>query len=698
LEEQKKTDSYSPSVIERTEPPVPSPPPANPAALPGTSTRFPQIEGYQFIEVLGRGGVGTVYKAKQILTGRYVAIKVLTSNLLDRSAHVRLQQEARVLCKLDHPNVVTIHDFGLTPEGFPFLIMQYISGSTLQDLIKLNGPLPWDAAVQMFVQICDALEQAHLQGVVHRDLKPSNVMVLKPGERDSQIKVLDFGIAKVRTDAQASLHLTATGEVFGSPLYMSPEQCSGEKTDNRTDIYSLGCLMYETLVGRPPHTGDNPYTLIMKHLNEKPLTLAQLDANLHLPNGLEAVIFRALEKNPDHRFQSMVELRAALTGLTDKRLLRRLHTAANLAKPRSITIDKRAIGAAAALTIALVSVALIRPHIASNSNVHSTSAAVKPEKAVAKGNTESKVSTAVKTGEASAEKAKATEKLEAQIAAALPVSNEDIAKAIDSAAILPDDVPVNVSRKQDDVTINTNRIQKTESDLKAAAILIASTVVKADHKVASVRVVFHYPEKPSAYDEVAFNREQLRHLAAGDLNSQRFLYSIKVLVSQSAKAIESKPLAGSQVPQEAAGTPAPDNRSASLPPAQTPERTPWRSPPPLTANGQKLQKYFPYQNPRYLDDLGQTFAVNKIPLPGDSPIFLDRRVRLAIHILSMKRRGLDVTAAENAYLTEEDAIQRGDYQDAMRRVFEEESALNLPPIHPKQRNAPTLLKDELRSL
>jgi eukaryotic-like serine/threonine-protein kinase len=204
---------------------------------------------WEILSLIGTGAMGAVYKAKHNTIGRIMAVKTLgAANREDERSVQRFQQEARAMSVLTHPHLIQIADFGTMEDGTPYLVMEYLEGISLQDYVRKNGPMPVELALPVFSQIADALEHAHSKGVIHRDLKPSNVMLT--GEKHDFAKVLDLGIAKGEDD----LHLTATGEVFGSPLYMSPEQCMGQPVDARSDVYSLGCLMYETLAARPPRT------------------------------------------------------------------------------------------------------------------------------------------------------------------------------------------------------------------------------------------------------------------------------------------------------------------------------------------------------------------------------------------------------------------------------------------------------------
>lgn len=266
---------------------------------------------YQILELVGRGSMGVVYKARHELMGRVVAIKMLRSVLqLDERSIKRFEREARAASRLDHPNVIIVHDFGLTENRQPYLVMDFASGNTLYTVQKRERILRPDRAVHIFTQVCDALHHAHVQGVVHRDLKPSNIMVMQRDDDPNFVKVFDLGIAKIAwaESEHEQEALTATGEVCGSPVYLSPEQCTHSPVDHRTDIYSLGVVMYELLTGVPPLMGETVYDTIYLHVHEPPPRFNEV-CDLPIPPRLEQIVMKALSKDPGDRQQSMQELR-----------------------------------------------------------------------------------------------------------------------------------------------------------------------------------------------------------------------------------------------------------------------------------------------------------------------------------------------------------------------------------------------------
>jgi serine/threonine-protein kinase len=269
---------------------------------------------YQIISVIGHGGMGVVYKARHELMDRIVAIKMLKPQLImDAQSAQRFQQEAKAASRLSHANVITLFDFGMTATGQPYLVMDYLPGTSLADLIKQEGRVGVERFLRICAQVCDALDHAHRHGIIHRDLKPGNIMLtVREGEPDF-VKVVDFGVAKILPFAgEDSQSVTQSGEVFGSPVYMSPEQCVGEPLDVRSDVYSMGVVMYEMLTGRVPLRGKDIIQTIMMHKCDMPPRFSQVRPDLNLPERLETVVFNALQKDPAQRHQTMAELKEDL--------------------------------------------------------------------------------------------------------------------------------------------------------------------------------------------------------------------------------------------------------------------------------------------------------------------------------------------------------------------------------------------------
>lgn len=276
--------------------------------LSGTLYQRDEILGgrYRVISLLGRGGMGVVYRVEQIFLGKELALKTIDRQLMSDITMRRFQAEARAAFAVDHPNIVAVHDFGLFEDQTPFLVMEIVDGETLADRLK-RGPLTVHEATDVFVQVCFGLAHAHQNGVVHRDIKPGNIMLVDtPEALGTGVKILDFGIAKLAHREGGEIQaLTRTGEIFGSPLYMSPEQCLGAKVDHRADIYSLGCVIFESMTGKPPFIGENAIATMMLHQSAPIPTLNEACPLRNFPPELERLVALMLAKDPDERYQSL---------------------------------------------------------------------------------------------------------------------------------------------------------------------------------------------------------------------------------------------------------------------------------------------------------------------------------------------------------------------------------------------------------
>ena len=271
----------------------------------------------------GRGGVGRVYKAKHLHMNRTVAIKVLLPHLAQDRRVVRLfKDEARAASALIHPNTVTIYDYGETKEGQPFLVMDYIEGKSLDEILRHEPYLELDRFIAIFGQVCDVLAAAHAKDIIHCDLKPSNVVLLPCEGGPETVKLVDFGLAKILPPRHSGVQMQLTDgfDVAGSPPYMSPEQCCGKKLDARSDLYSLGCVMYEALTGVQAMYGTTPMECMSKHIQEMPQTFAQALPDRKIPAELEAIVFKLLAKAPDARYQTALEVKSVLMNVLAKEL------------------------------------------------------------------------------------------------------------------------------------------------------------------------------------------------------------------------------------------------------------------------------------------------------------------------------------------------------------------------------------------
>jgi serine/threonine-protein kinase len=256
---------------------------------------------YEVHGELGRGGMARVYRATDTVLGRPVAVKVLSTQYADDANFVtRFRREAQAAARLNHPNLVQVYDTG-SDDGVHYIVMEYVDAKTVADLLSGGRIMP-DRAVELAEVVCDALTVAHAHGVIHRDVKPANIMVTRNG----QVKVTDFGIARMTSNETVA----QTAAVLGTASYLSPEQAQGGPIDLRSDLYSLGCVLYEMLTGRPPFSADNPVAVASKHVLEQATPPSRL--NPDVTPQLDAVVMRALSKNPDNRYQDAEEMRADL--------------------------------------------------------------------------------------------------------------------------------------------------------------------------------------------------------------------------------------------------------------------------------------------------------------------------------------------------------------------------------------------------
>jgi serine/threonine-protein kinase len=281
--------------------PLPGPLPFSPSDI--------IADRYQIVEFISRGNMGLVYKAKDLELKRTVAIKLLSPDKpLDFVSKKRFEREAIVIASLNHPNIVTLYNSGILKNGMLYLDMEYIEGQTLADLLRTNHRLDFHTALPIFMQICEGLEHAHNADIIHRDLKPSNIMLVDKRRGKYTAKVIDFSIAKFTKPKPDQKTITRPGDIFGSPLYMSPEQCQAKVIDQRSDIYSLGCIMYETLCGEPPLVGNDAMATIYMHVHSWPTPMSEIITKPKLPSYLEAIIVKTLQKEPEKRFESVREL------------------------------------------------------------------------------------------------------------------------------------------------------------------------------------------------------------------------------------------------------------------------------------------------------------------------------------------------------------------------------------------------------
>ena len=267
---------------------------------------------YTIVRELGAGGMGKVYEAQHARIGRRVAIKFLLPELASHPDITRrFENEARAAGSLEHENIAAVHDFGHSADGACYLVMDFLTGEDCEKLLNREGPLPVARVVDIIIQVCRGLDVAHRADIIHRDLKPANLFVTKRADRSELVKVLDFGIAKLRKNEAQSATATATGQAMGTPYYMSPEQARGDKTvDQRTDVYALGVILYELLSAQRPHEGESYLEIIYSILHKEP---TPLDARRQgLPRGFVEVVRKAMSVDLAKRYASVAELGEAL--------------------------------------------------------------------------------------------------------------------------------------------------------------------------------------------------------------------------------------------------------------------------------------------------------------------------------------------------------------------------------------------------
>ena len=283
---------------------------------------------YELGEIIGFGGMSEVHLARDLRLHRDVAVKVLRADLArNPSFYLRFRREAQNAAALNHPAIVAVYDTGeaATPSGpLPYIVMEYVDGVTLRDIVRNDGPMPPRRALEVIADACQALNFSHQHGIIHRDVKPANIMISDAGA----VKVMDFGIARALADT--GNRVTQTAAVIGTAQYLSPEQARGESVDARSDVYSLGCVLYEMLTGDAPFVGDSPVAVAYQHVREDPIPPSQKRAGISAE--LDAVVLKALTKNPDNRYQSAAEMRADLV---------RVHSGEKPEAPKVLTHAER---------------------------------------------------------------------------------------------------------------------------------------------------------------------------------------------------------------------------------------------------------------------------------------------------------------------------------------------------------------------
>lgn len=263
-------------------------------------------DNYVIIELLGVGGMGYVYKVRHLILEKVYAMKTISGEQISEIAWRRLQVEAQAIARISHPNIVGIHNLGIHQGKIPYYVMDYLKGRNLAEILKQRRYLSLEQSLPLFIEICNGLGFAHKKGIVHRDIKPGNIVILdEPDFSGARVKIVDFGIAKLAgTIDPVNQKLTTIGEVFGSPLYMSPEQCEGKRIDARSDIYSLGCTFFEVLTGDVPFHGENPVATMLMHNQVEPPSLYEA-SGLDFPESMEHLVATMLAKAPMNRYPNL---------------------------------------------------------------------------------------------------------------------------------------------------------------------------------------------------------------------------------------------------------------------------------------------------------------------------------------------------------------------------------------------------------
>lgn len=266
---------------------------------------------FEIVSRIGAGGMGVVYKARQLGMDRWVAVKLLLKELAhDDKVVKRFKVEALAASRLTHPNTIRIYDFGQTEDANLYIAMEFLEGQSLERALRRGGPMPARRVLHILKQIAASLSEAHSKGIVHRDLKPDNIFLTTVDGDQDFVKVLDFGVAKLREADRRQGTLTQAGVIFGTPRYMAPEQCRSLSVDHRADLYALGVIAYEALTSVPPFDAESPLAILIQHVQESPKPLAAVRPDVEVPQEVEAFVMRCLEKSPERRFHDAAQLQA----------------------------------------------------------------------------------------------------------------------------------------------------------------------------------------------------------------------------------------------------------------------------------------------------------------------------------------------------------------------------------------------------
>jgi serine/threonine-protein kinase len=360
----------------------------NPSDNPGAALVASFVAGtllanqYEIVRRLGMGGMGAVYKCMDKMTGRLVAVKVLKpEHAANTKIMQRFQREAQAIANLEHPNLVKLYSFHLN-DSLPLIVMEYVDGKPLDQILEQNGAMSIERSLKLAMQICDALSYVHMSGVIHRDLKPSNIIIKKSLTGEDIAKVVDFGIAKIK-DVQTTT--TSTGEIFGSPSYMSPEQAVGKEAGEAADQYALGCVLFECLTGLKPFISENVLAVMLQHIRDVPPTLKVGSLGKDFPPELEAIVKRMLEKDPEDRFSSIAAVRDALSGKKIEPAIHRLTNSNSRIVVGNPFLFGTLVSATTLLVVALVGIGwnyFQKSHPLSTQEAHLEQQAIKAEQSL----------------------------------------------------------------------------------------------------------------------------------------------------------------------------------------------------------------------------------------------------------------------------------------------------------------------------
>ncbi|HMP50959.1 MAG TPA: serine/threonine-protein kinase, partial [Candidatus Melainabacteria bacterium] len=270
---------------------------------------------YKILEELGKGKTSTVYLVEHLFLNKQLAVKLFKDKYWENQIRfTRAQREAMTCAAIDHKNVVKVFDFGVTEDGAPYIVQEYISGTNLKSLVEKSGPLPLDRALPIFKQIARGLNCLHDNQVLHRDIKSENIVITRDSADKEVVKLIDLGIARLEDKDGAIQSLTQSGSHIGSPYYISPELCHGGETDNRSDIYSFGCVMYEVLSGAPPFRSESTLKTLEMHLKEEPASLGLKG----VPEALDRMVLKCLAKKKEERFSDCIQILEELDRISGK--------------------------------------------------------------------------------------------------------------------------------------------------------------------------------------------------------------------------------------------------------------------------------------------------------------------------------------------------------------------------------------------